>query len=246
MASMSTLGAILPASFMAVVIAVIVFVVVRIRSGEPVLLSFRSLFTAYFYLMSFVSFIILALGLSILLKAGFGGTLGRDFSYPLPPKIAMEAPRPVEVAEGGPQVSPAVKGKGTTTEERLEQERKRIETDYQNDIIKGATATVVGGLVWIAHVLGRRRVEDPQDPASNFFSRTYLTLLLAVFAIAGMIALVIGLYDVLRFYLLPQVEESIYYMRPAPGSNLAAAIVFVPIWIYYVLAFIRQTGAEGS
>lgn len=241
MASMSTLGAILPASAMAIIIAVIVFIVVRIRSGEPLLLSFRSLFTAYFYLMCFVSFIILALGLSILIKAGFGGTLGREFSYHMSPKGVYVAPAYPEV-EGQPS-----RGKEITPEERakqLEREKQRIENEYRTDIIQGATAAVVGGLIWVIHLIGRRRVEDREDPTYPFYNKAYLVLLLAVFAIAGIIALVIGIYDTLRFYLLSYPEDA-FFTRPTPGRNLAAAIVFVPVWIYYVLTFMRQSGTEG-
>src|SRR3989304_3971269 len=101
---------------LALVIAVVVYFAFRLRSGEPINISFRLLLTAYFYLLTIAGLIVLLVGLSGLVNAGLGAVLGRDFSYTRPP-IA----RPIPVTpEGVPQ-----KTAPSPEEQRLQAERQQ-------------------------------------------------------------------------------------------------------------------------
>ncbi|MBI2322571.1 MAG: hypothetical protein HYU88_10935 [Chloroflexi bacterium] len=74
-----TLGVVVPlAILMAIgaIVAVAVFVVSRMRAGEPLALAFRTILVAYFYLMSIVSVIVLALGLTTLRPSGASSATG--------------------------------------------------------------------------------------------------------------------------------------------------------------------------
>lgn len=246
MAGIGTLFPLLFLVVLAAIIAIVVFVVVRLRSGEPLVLSFRALLTAYFYLMTIVSLLILAVGLSILLKAGLGSALGREFSYYSSPMQRMVKPAfpPGRIEKIGEELRvPTEEELRAQQEEQRAQQARRIENQFRTDLVQGITMVVVGGLVWVSHLLGRGQIENRQDSAYPFYNRAYLTLLLAIFSVAGVIALVSGINDTLRFYIIPVVDEFEYHSPP--GGNLAAALVFVPVWLYYLLAFVRQMRAEG-
>ncbi|MBI4506188.1 MAG: hypothetical protein HY691_11680, partial [Chloroflexi bacterium] len=128
-----TLGVVVPlAILMAIgaIVAVAVFVVSRMRAGEPLALSFRTILVAYFYLMSIVSVIVLALGLTTLLKAGMSQAVGREFSYWMPPRAVVAKPPEPAVRPGEPAPRPA-EPTPEQVEEQRQRELRRIEQEYR-------------------------------------------------------------------------------------------------------------------
>ena len=212
---------------LALVIAVVVYFAFRLRSGEPINISFRLLLTAYFYLLTIAGLIVLLVGLSGLVNAGLGAVLGRDFSYTRPP-IA----RPIPVTpEGVPQ-----KTAPSPEEQRLQAERQQ-ERQSREGLLQGGSMAVIGGIVWALHSLGRRRMEEGEERAASFLRMGYLLVLLAVSSLVSMITLSSGVFETLRFYLVESVNE--FEFRSPPGQNVSAAVVFTPVWAYYLLALLR-------
>ena len=109
--------------------------------------------------------------------------------------------------------------------------------------MQAGTLTVIGGVLWGLHAMGRRRLEHADNPYYEFFNKAYSAILLALFGVAGITSLTSGVYETLRFFLIPQDEFN--YGGP-PGGAISAAIVFVPIWGYYLLSMLRLSGKESS
>ena len=180
-----------------------------------------------------ITTIVVAFGLSTLFKAGLSEAFGREFSYGSPP---MGMGRPVPAEPGG-VVRPGI----PTPEERDERQLRERENMYRDDLIEGITLSVVGGIIWLGHFFGRRFVRDTDDPAQHFLNRAYLTGMLAIFTIVSIISLPQSIYELLRYYIIPMDEFS---YRQGPGGSLGVALVFVPLWIAGLTAFLRQASKE--
>lgn len=236
-------GIVIPAAIvlgLGALVAVAVFVILRLRAGETLDLSFRTILIAYFRLMSIVSVLVLALGLTTLLKAGMSEPLGREFSYWMPPAmLAKPPPPPVRPGEPGPPP------RSEPTSEQLVEQRQRqirqVEQQFRSDVVQGTTMAMVGAILWPLHAWGRRRIARVEDAWSAFFARLHLTILLVLFSLVGIISLATAIYQVLRFILVPAEE---YLPSQPPGESLAAAAVFVPLWIFYLVAALSRMRRE--
>lgn len=227
-------GILIPVSIIAVlgfVIAAGVFMLQRVRSGQPLVLSFRTIAAAYFHLMAIATLLVLTVGLSTGIKAGLADAFGREFSYSRP--VTMRA----AVGPGGTARPPP-----PVPEEQQERQRKDIERQYQNDWIQGITLTLVGAVLWGLHLFGRRRVTPEEPETRQFFARAYSTVLLAIFGLVGVVALPMGMYELLRFFLVPLDESA---PNQPPGASVAMAVVFVPIWIYYLNDILARSRREN-
>ena len=230
------LGVLIPVSvlaILAVIIAAGIYVLQRVRSGQRLLLSFRTIAAAYFSLMVIASFLVTTVGLSTGVKAGLSDVFGREFSYFLPPDVRVVPPE--NVPPGRPAPRPP--------EDQRERGRRQAEQQYRNDLVQGGTLAVVGGLIWALHSFGRRRVTAEELESREFFDRAHTTVLLAIFGIVGVIALPMGLYELLRFFLVPITDEGV--TNQPPGGSVSVAIVFVPIWMYYLWVLLKRTGQES-
>ena len=206
-------------------IGVAINFVVRVRSGEAVSFPLRLLFRAYLYLISIVSIVILMVGLSGLVQAGLGATLGEEFSYS-PVFKSSALLRPVSPEER--PLTPAPDLKETGREEGLDRALKE-------GVLNGLSFTLVGGAVLGLHLWGRRRLESEEE-RSGMLNRSYLILLLVMFSVAALVALPSAVFDTLEYYILDSGDE---FRQGRPGSRLAAAIVTVPAWVYFLNATLR-------
>jgi hypothetical protein len=53
----------------------------------------------------------------------------------------------------------------------------------------------------------------------------------------GLVALPVGIYQTLKFFLIAPLATQ---QRVAPGNTLANGIVLTPLWIYYLIALASQ------
>ena len=209
-----------------------VFLIIRVRSGEAVSFPMRLLFRVYLYVISAVSVVILVVGLSGLVEAGLGAVLGKEFSYH--PSFAKVASRPVEVKPPGVEPSaPAVVE--PTPEEEEAQRAEGLDRAFKEGILNGLSLTLVGAVILGLHIWGRRRLEE-EDERAGMLNRVYLFLLLAIFGVVALITLPLAINDTLRYYIIDSAEE---FSRVRPGGRLAAALVTVPVWAFYLLATLR-------
>ncbi|MBI2908151.1 MAG: hypothetical protein HYX92_10930 [Chloroflexi bacterium] len=216
-----------------IVAALIIYLVSRLRVGGLQEISVRSLLVFYFYLVTVVSLIVTLVGVSVLVKAGLGAVLGPTFSYYRPPLVKPAVPPPALNGRPVPPMPP----QPMEEEQRMRQQRE-IENNLRSDLLQGGTAAFIGGLVWLAHVYGRRRIETDEERRESMLNRAYLFLVLAVSSIVGIISAAQGIYETLRFYLIQPLDQ--YAYQAPPGGMLATAIVFVPVWAYYLSTLARE------
>ena len=219
-------------------VGAVIYFVIRVRSGEAVSLPLRLLFRVYLYLISIVSIVMLVIGLSALVQVGLGAALSKEFSYA--PAFVKTLPRMVEPP---PDVRPLTPVVVEPTEEEQEAQREEgLDRAFKEGILNGLSLTLVGALVLGLHLWGRRRLEIEEE-RGGMLNRTHLILLLVIFGIVALVMLPSAIYDSLRYYILDYGDE---FSRLRPGGRLAAAIVTVPVWAYYLSATLRAVRRQEA
>lgn len=231
------LGLLVPAAL----IAALVLFTLRARAGEPFTVRLALLFRLYLYLMSLVSLMVMVFGLAFLLNAGFTPAFGKDFSYQAPPLYRpIEKATPPPAKGEGPEA--AVPQGASNLEEQRANRDKELNRQFREGLINGIIMTALGGVVWVTHTVARRRMDAPLERKENLLNRAYVMVLLLIFGIGSIVGLTSGLSQAVKF----AVAGDEYTYRSAPGNSLAIAIMFVPFWIYYLIAVFREVRQEGA
>lgn len=200
------------------------FVLANLRATKDMLAA-GVLLRFYLYIASFVTLVVLVAGLTYLLTGLF--SLGsRDFSYtrfvrPVPPPTAV-------VNNSDPQFD----------QQELEGQRDRQSTD----LLRGGTLAVIGGLLFGVHAILRRR-GAPDESVEGNFRRGFLMVSLVTFGLVGLVALPVGVYQTLKFFLIAPLPTQ---QRVAPGNTLATGVVLTPLWIWYLIALTKQARRSAT
>ena len=192
------------------------------RGRDGMDLSLGGLLRVYLYLASLAGVIAFAIGLagiiSFVLAAGFGVDViyGGQPSQPVPATIA---PCPPNVPACTPApVPPPVFIKDNRTQQQTQ------------DLVRGVTFVIFGGVFWGAHWWGRRTLAGVADRTSGLH-RGYLILGTAIFGIATIALLPMGIYQALSFAIVPPDQFS---FRPGAGEALSGGLAALPLWLAYL------------
>ena len=233
--------------------AVVVFL--RFRSGVDVHISTRLLLRLYLLVVVVVGLILFTQGSSHLVRAGFAAAWGNEFSYQqryvsTPEERGFErAPQPVELKtredlsdeeleELSQIIAERDKKQAELREIQLERGLKRAQ---EEGLIKGVSFTIIGGIIWLVHVLGRRWLETREE-MDSIISRVYLVLIVVTFGVITIVNLPQGVFESLRFAFLDPIDE---FSRYQPGGKLALSSASLPIWIVYLTGAIRSVRRGG-
>jgi len=219
----NVIGLVIPLLFILGIGAAIaggVYMMQSARRGEKQEFPARTLFRTYLALLSIVSLLLMVGGVGHLVNAGMSAGLSRDFSYyPLYSSDEF-LPRPVRF--------PVAPEAPTLAEELTAAEQEALQKEQEEREEKGLSFTFFGGILWGAHVWGRRKIETDEERKTSLMSRVYLLVLVLIFGIITVSSLPSGAFESLRFYVLDQ------DFRQPPGEKLATAIVALPIWLLYL------------
>lgn len=205
------------------------------RGADGVDVAPRSLLRLYVYIGSLAGIVVLVVGLSGLLNAGFAAAFGEGFVYGAPPSPFFERPCPV----GEPNV------KCPSNEQFAQQQARERERRRSEDLLRGITFTVFGALFWGAHRVARQTVFGA-DPGAPGLHRGYLMVGTIVFGLATIVLLPMGIYQALAYLILPA-GDGVY--RQGAGESLSGGLVTLPIWLIYlwlVVGDARRTPAATA
>lgn len=231
-----------------------IYLISRIRSDQ-LHLSLRHALEGYFYLMTVVSFIIFTFGLVSLLNAGASGLLGKDFSYgrqpsyyygPVPARPMPAYPPGVIPEKTESPLTPEQEEALRKKEEQrqIEENRKRQDQSQREELTQGIGMAFAGGVIWILHIWGRKRFYAVPDSFSKGIRRSYLVVMLVMYSIMGIATVTMAISRVLRQYILLDIDK--YAFVPAPGPVVASAIVFIPVWIYFLISLTGEIGKKEN
>ena len=210
------------------IIAAIVYSILRIKSGISLSISYKAALRVYFYIVILVSVGLTGVGgVSTLINVGLGEMVGREFSY----GEVYQDHRELQDLKNNGDSSSYVVGDSRSLSEKIDLEMK-------GNLINGISLAVIGSFLMLVHFLGRRWVETV-DEHSDLLRRLYLIAGLAIFAVITIVALIAGIPETLRYALL-EVEPG----QESPGEALSIAIVGLPIWVSYLVATLRNVRSQ--
>ena len=210
------------------IIAAIVYSILRIKSGISLSISYKAALRVYFYIVILVSVGLTGVGgVSTLINVGLGEMVGREFSY----GEVYQDHRELQDLKNNGDSSSYVVGDSRSLSEKIDLEMK-------GNLINGISLAVIGSFLMLVHFLGRRWVETV-DEHSDLLRRLYLIAGLAIFAAITIVSLIAGIPETLRYALL-EVEPG----QESPGEALSIAIVGLPIWVSYLVATLRNVRSQ--
>jgi hypothetical protein len=202
------------------------FVLANLRATKDMLAA-GVLLRFYLYIASFVTLVVLVAGLTYLLT-GLFSLKSMDFSY-----AGFVRPAPLAVSK-----PPAVDNTPQLEQQAIDRQRDQQVTD----LIRGGTLTVIGGLLFGIHAVLRRRTA-PEEMTEGNFRRGFLMVGLVTFGLVGLVALPVGVYQTLKFFLVTPAASQV---RVTPGNTLATGMVLTPLWIWYLWALAGQARRPAS
>jgi hypothetical protein len=219
---MTLLGVLTAFAVLGGLVLVAVLFVQRGRDGVD--LSIGGLLRAYLYLGSLAGVVVFAVGvagiLAYVLAAGFGLDVIYGGSVPQP--AIAPAPCPPNT------VCPPIEVFRSPIDDRVRR--------HGEDLVRGVTFLIFGGIFWVAHWLARRNL-GRADEALSGLHRAYLMLGTAIFGIATIALLPMGIFQALSFAVMPT-EPNVYY-RPGAGDALSGGLAALPIWLAYLWLVLR-------
>jgi hypothetical protein len=191
------------------------------RGRDGMDLSLGGLLRLYLYLASLAGVIAFAIGLAGIIAFVLAAGFGLDVIYggqPPQPVPMIVSPCPPNVACTPAPVPPPV----FIRDNRLQQQTQ--------DLVRGVTFVIFGGVFWGAHWWARRTLAGIADRASGLH-RAYLILGTAIFGIATIAFLPMGIYQALSFAIVPPDQFS---FRPGAGEALSGGLAALPLWLAYL------------
>lgn len=119
-----------------------------------------------------------------------------------------------------------------------------INQAYDGDAIRSdltlATVLLCTGLViCILHVYGKYSIPVKEAENTADIKRIYLFSMLGIFSLSGLISIPLVIYKTIYYYIAE--EPSRFYSNPpAPTTEMAIAIVILPLWIYFIFRVLRE------
>ena len=207
------------------IIAAIVYFVLRIKSGISLSISYKAALRVYFYIVILVSVGLTGLGgVSTLINVGLGEIVGQEFSYG-------------EVYQDHRELQDLKNNEDYVVRDNRSLS-ERLDLEMKGNLINGISLAVIGAFLMLVHFLGRRWVETA-DEHSDLLRRLYLIAGLAIFAVITIVSLIAGIPETLRYALL-EIEPG----QESPGEALSIAIVGLPIWVSYLVATLRNVRSQ--
>ena len=237
---------------LALILGVGIFLFTRFRAGMTVHISMRFLLRLYLYVIVIVGLLLFTQGLSELLKAGLAGALDKDFSYrpahipTTPEEDQLHRQHPLEIKQQNQTLTPAeqdeldryITFKNQRLEELREERRVQgLDRALEEGLIEGVSFAVIGAIIWILHVLGRRWLETPEERI-ELINRIYLILVVVTFGAITIVNLPQAISEGVTYYLTVDPSGEFGHLTP-PGDKLALSVVALPIWITYLFGTIR-------
>jgi len=194
------------------------------RGRDGMDLSLGGLLRVYLYLASLAGVIAFAIGLAGILSYVLAAAFGLDVIYggqpprPLPPVAPVCVPQPNVTCP--PFFTPF-------PQQVVPDERGRQQSE---DLVRGVTFVIFGGVFWGAHWWARRALAGMAERGSGLH-RAYLILGTAIFGIATIALLPMGIYQALSFALVP---TSQFNYRTGAGEALSGGLAALPLWLAYL------------
>jgi hypothetical protein len=215
---------------------VLVVVLFMQRGREALDLSLGGLLRGYVYLGSLAGVVVFAAGIAGVLAFILAAAFGLDVIYGGPRPVPVPAIAPGCVPQPGVTCPPFVTPfpQPAFPDERVQRQGE--------DLVRGVTFLVFGAVFWGAHWWARRSLSGPAERITGLY-RAYLMIGTAVFGIATIALLPVGIYQALSFAIVPA-QQGIF--RQGAGDSLSGGLAALPLWLAYLWLVLRALRAAPS
>ena len=110
-------------------------------------------------------------------------------------------------------------------------------SDNSDMLIIASVLAGTGLIIGALHVEGRRILQKKTGTPTAGVRRFYLLSMLTLSGIAGLVSIPIAIYQIITYYAL---DNPYLYPRDFPSAALAAAIVIVLLWAYYLFRVLQE------
>ncbi len=211
-------------------IAVLLVVLFVQRGREGIDLSPRVLLRTYLYAASFAGLVALVIGISSLLNWGVVQVAGPDVIYGGQPSPAFVRKCPPGAVGC---VDPPQEEIDRMKRQQDEQRRRQV----GEELLRGITFAVIGGLFYGAHYGARRGIVGA-DEARSALRRGYLMLGTGVFGLATIVLVPTGLYQLLANAVLATPAD-VY--RPGIADSFAPGVTSLVVWLIFLRLIVAET-----
>ena len=202
------------------IVAGIVYLILKLRKGTSIKFSYRICLRVYFYVVILVSIGLAGIGgASTLVRVGLGEAIGKEFSYG---DIYREHQERLERENHNDHYYSDRNWGDRTLPEMLNLEIK-------GHLIDGISLAIIGLLLLIIHIVGRIWLETDVERL-DMLRRLYLFSGLVVFAVLTIISLAAGIPETLRYAF--DVNQNF----GSPAEPLSIAVSALPIWVCFLVA----------
>lgn len=202
----------------------------------------RLLWHAYLYIMTILSLTLFLYGGMRFTKAMLAKYITPYFSYQT---FTYEPSNliPGETKESVPieEMYDPVK---TGDQKLIEYEGKKYAYDYsvyKSDIVDGLTMFVSLFFLYLVHRVLVRRSDTEKD---SFFKKVFNFLGLAQYGVMTLVALPLGIYNLIRYFTQELSMGS--YNRPLPGPAIAMLLFVLPAWIIFLVRMAKENKVEKT
>jgi hypothetical protein len=119
------------------------------------------------------------------------------------------------------------------------------QTALKNDIVLGITLVTIGAIVGTIHAFGKHLAARRNQAHAAIIERVYDLAMLFVGTAVGLTSVIVLLNDLLKRYVVTDAARPIEQL-PHPGSPLAVAVFFVPLWIIFGVRVWRNLNAPPT
>lgn len=117
----------------------------------------------------------------------------------------------------------------------------------RNDLTLATVLLCTGLVICILHVYGKRFIPKKEAENTADIKRIYLFSMLGIFSLSGLISIPLVIYKTVYYYIAEE-PSRLYYpyssysppSPPAPTTEMAIAIVILPLWIYFLFRVLRE------
>ena len=213
------------------IVAGIVYFILKLRKGTSIKFSYRTALRVYFYVVILVSIGLAGIGgASTLVRVALGEAIGTEFSYG---GLYREHQERLERESNNDSYYSHRNWGERTLPEMLNLEMK-------GHLIDGISLAIIGLLLLIVHLLGRSWLETDSERL-GMLRRLYLFAGLVVFAILTIVSLAVGIPETLRYAFAVSNDYG------SPAEPLSIAISALPIWVCFLIATLGNIrGNEGD
>jgi hypothetical protein len=201
----------------------------------------RNLLRAYLRVAYMVSLLVFLIGAVNVFTAGFAAAFGHDFSYQAPYLTSAPAcPPPASSSQVDQNAyQQCLKSRNSSPPQ------EPPDTKSQDDLIRGLSLAVTGIVLGAGHRLGQRAIETPAERRDSGLARMEMLVFTIAFGLATIVALPVAAYSVLRHVILGA-QAAANGTTDSPGAALAAAVVFLPAWLYYLSRFVGRARGRAE